>query len=92
MVFWSPKTKSDVNFSKFSKGAPRRGGGKISKKIVSQPILIKFGTRGFFGLIERKCKLNFPNYEKGALGGVGDLPKNSIFFVYQQILMKFDTR
>ena len=80
MVFWSPKTKSDVNFPKFSKGALRRGGGKFSKKIVSQPILIRFGTRWFFGLIKRKCKYIFRNYEKGALGGVGDLPKKCIFF------------
>ena len=56
IVFWSPKTKSDVNFPKFSKGALRRGGGKFSKQKFSQPILIRFGTRWFFGLIKRKCK------------------------------------
>ena len=78
MFFWSPKTKSEVKFSKFWKGGPSGegwGGGlgipKNSPKLIPHPILTEIGNKWFFGLIKPNLMSIFWNHEKGARGGRG---------------------
>ena len=63
---------------------------KIFKNFVYQPILMKFDTKRFFGLLKTNPWLIFRNSEKGPLRRGGE-PKNLKNFVNQPNLMKFGT-